>query len=623
MNERGKPRRFSSPRLALAIAGTWSAGILSMGCGLPLGQTPIAGRPDSGAVASAEGSGESQASYRVLDIADASAWAAATQAGSLRAGALLVKTGPGFDPAVLAGLGAVENGSIAMAAGTWRHLSVPAGSERTIALALRSKPGVLSVSPEQRLRLPAGEISSASLASGAVARSLGTSALDDPYVGSAEYSLAITHAVDAYATGAYALGSKVAYAAVIDTGIDLAHEDFNANPVSIVVRAMSAFTRDANGTTYTYVGDGQPFVAVQAGANWDDDGHGTHVSGIVGALGNNGKGMAGVMWSSLKLVSYKVITDHENTATNGSGGDWAVFGALKDLADWWSNSGAYATTTQHADATQVTMPVNMSLGSPGAGPFEMEVLAYALKKNVLVCASMGNDGRTTAEYPAAYTGVIAVGATDGADNLAAFSTRGPWMSVCAPGFDIISTFNGSSSDYEWDSGTSMAAPFVTGLAAYLLAFKPSLAPDQVKTIIEESADRIGGASGYSPEFGWGRVNVKAALDLATGSSTPLSGSVYATGDLIVTLTSSSSATYTTGQPVYLYDSAGGFVEVGLTGDAGTDATAAGLASSAGSVRFSLLKPGSYTAITTIGGTAYRVTATLGSSGDASATIKLP
>jgi len=76
------------------------------------------------------------------------------------------------------------------------------------------------------------------------------------------------------------------------------------------------------------------------------------------------------------------------------------------------------------------------------------------------------------------------------------------MSVCVPGFDIISTFNASTSDYECDSGTSMAAPFVTGLAANILAYDPNLQPDQMKTIIENTADKIGGATGYSADFGY-------------------------------------------------------------------------------------------------------------------------
>ncbi len=659
--EKGRPRK------AHAGASPWAWWALLLATGLAMAACSSPAGPGQEGVYSAQnatgGSGlastlaaqtsaAAQAPYRQLEANDEAAWTAASASGDLRQGALILKTSASFDPAGLASLGATQTGSIAVADGTWRHVSVTSGSERSVLAALRAAAGVISVTPENVLRIPAGERGQAISRSPTApslfsSRALGSSLLDDPYVASAEYNLAITHALEAYAAYPPGGGSTTVYAAVIDSGINLPHEDFNATLASgsgsagatqsIVARGMSAFIRNG-ATSYTYVGDGNALVPMTAGTNWDDDGHGSHVAGIIGAVGDNGKGVAGVMWKGLKLISYKVLTDNESDTLGASGGDWAVYGALKDLADWWSNSGAYAGTTQHADTSQITLPVNMSLGSTYASPFEMEMIAYALRKHVLVCASMGNDGRTTAEYPAAYTGVLAVGATTGADEGAIFSTTGDWMSVSAPGFDIISTFNGSNNDYEWDSGTSMAAPFVTGLAAYLLSYAPALTPDQVKSVIEMSADKVGDTASYgagsygsasysySSLFGYGRVNVKSALDLVTGHAKnssgaiiaiPAPGSVYSTGTLTITLSSASGTSPTADQEIYLYDASGAFVESGFTSDTQYVALPQGQA------QFSLLKSGAYTAKTNCNGTVYLATATVGTTGDAFAAISLP
>ncbi len=490
-----------------------------------------------------------QAAYAKLNATHSSAWVAAVSAGDVRQGTILVKTGSTFSTAALALLGATQTGTIAGLGGTWRHLSVAAGTEASTILALRNTQGVQVAEPEMRLHLPSNEtkVKTPGLPSSVLATSARTKSaskgitsstvLDDPYVASAEYSLTITNAITSY--GTYlpgGSGSVPVYAVVIDTGQNMTHKDFyDTNGNLIVAYSKSAFTNNGNGT-YKYVGDesnyaaGNPtnFVSVPLGSNWDDVGHGTHVAGILGAVGNNGVGIAGVMWSGLKLISYKVFTNNESDSLNGSGSDWAIYGALADVTNWW------AVSTNHSSSTQVTLPVNMSLGGYYASEFEMEMISYALQHNVAVIAAMGNDGRTTAEYPAAYTGVIAVGATDGTDQITPFSTSGSWIAVSAPGLDIISTYNGSSTDYEYDSGTSMATPFVTGLSAYTLAYAPILLPDQLKTAIMNSA--YNSMSGYSPNsYGAGRVDVAKTVSKAV-SSLPASGSVYSSQPITVTLT---------------------------------------------------------------------------------------
>jgi subtilisin family serine protease len=585
-----------------------SAGLLSSACA----------NVSSSGSSSRSSSSTAQASYKRLDISDESAWSAAVAAGYLRSGSVLVKTSSSFDASALAELGASQTGSIAMRDGTWRRLSVSSGGERSVIASLRSMAGVLIAEPENRLRIPSGESGSSaskSLTSSRNAKSLGdSSVLDDPYTLSAEYSLTIADAIEAYGASYYPLsGSATTYAAVLDTGLNLPHQEFkDSSGTSIVVLAKSAFTR-GGAASYTYVGDDESFHTISSSEyseNWDDDGHGTHVSGIIAAVGNNALGTAGVMWKNLKLISYKVLTDNETDSDSGSGSDWAVYGALEDLTSWW------ATASNHSDSSQVTLPVNLSLGSYYASSFEIEMIAYALENKVLVVAAMGNDGKKTVEYPAAYTGVVAVGATDGSDEKAEFSTTGAWMSVCAPGFDIISTYSdgtdSDSADYAWESGTSMATPFVTGLAAYMLSYAPSLEPDQVKTVLEESADLVGGETAYSTDYGYGRVNAKSALALATGASgtVPSSGSVYSTATLTIAVTYNN-GTALAGRAVYLYDSSGDYVEVGITCSEGT-------------VSFTLLKPDTYIAKASYGGTAKSATGLVISGGssasDESATI---
>ncbi len=575
-----------------------------------------------------------QAAYVHLDVSDESAWNSAVAAGTVRTDSMLVKTSSAFNEDSFAGLGLTDDGQITLPGGTWHHLGVASGSAREAILALRKTAGVLVAEPENLLSLPKNETRSSSsnrisvYSTSRSARSLASktdgtleTALDDPYIFSSQYNLGITDAFDAYETyPPYKAGTTIKpYAAVLDTGINLAHEDLSSGGNSYKAYSMfrtSSTSSPANG--FSYVGGGTAPISVTASANWDDDGHGTHVAGIIGASGNNGVGTAGVMWEGLNLLSFKVLAD-TGSGANYSGSDWAVYGSLYHLATWWS-ARSDGTNAYNANSTQVTLPVNMSLGSFAASSFEAEILSYALAKNVLVVAAMGNDGKTTAEYPAAYSGVIGVGATDGTDARASFSTTGSWQSVCAPGFDIISTYNGSTKDYEYDSGTSMATPFVTGLIAYMIAYNPSLSPSQIKHVLESTADKIGGATGFTIDAGYGRVNVLKAVAGATNSTLTGEASTYcSTAAITVTVTSGGSPLGEV--PVYLYDSTGNYVEAALTASAGNYSTTSSLDSSgAGTVSFWLLAPGSYVAKANRNGTAKSVSLTLGATAAAAGTI---
>jgi hypothetical protein len=288
---------------------------------------------------------------------------------------------------------------------------------------------------------------------------------DDPYYSSCQYAPRITGCEDAWEL-VETPGSDI-IVAVLDTGINGEHEDLEGRVIA-----------GKNILTGEYI---PPSV------NSDDNGHGSHVAGIIGAKGDNGKGIAGVAWY-VRLMPVKIF-----------GGD--IFTTTAHIAEaivWAVDHGAHV--------------VNMSLVGMLYSTAVNDAVNYALQHNVVLVAAMGNDFKTKIEYPGAHPGVIAVGATNGRDQVSYFSTRGTHISVAAPGEGIYSLKNTSNTEYVFGSGTSMATPFVSGLAALLLSANANLTPEEVRSIIEDSADHLGEAD-FNSEYGHGRVNVYNALNL--------------------------------------------------------------------------------------------------------------
>lgn len=297
-------------------------------------------------------------------------------------------------------------------------------------------------------------------------------------------------------------GSTTVVVGTIDSGLRLGHPEFSGRLwVNAGEIPNNSVDDDANG----YVDDvnGYDFANNDSDPT-DDHGHGTNVTGIIGANGNNGTGFAGVDWNC-RLMTLKGLD------ANGSG--WY---------SWWSDALYYATDNG-ADV------INMSLGGTGASAGLQTAINYALNNNVTVVVCMMNTNSSTVFYPAAYPGVIAVGATNPDDTRAnpffwsstSGSNYGSHISVVAPGNYIYGLSYASNTDFStyW-GGTSQAAPHVAGLAALLLALDPSFTPAQIKSLIESSAeDQVGLASedvaGWDQYFGHGRVNAYQAL-LATG-----------------------------------------------------------------------------------------------------------
>ena len=215
----------------------------------------------------------------------------------------------------------------------------------------------------------------------------------------------------------------------------------------------------------------------------DDHGHGTHVAGIIAAVADNGIGGAGVAPQS-RILSIRVLD------AKGSGDSKDVSKAVRFAVD----SGARV--------------INLSLGGATESTTLTAAIQYAVDHNVLVVAAAGNGSiESTPKWPAASDLTLAVTATDRANNTTSFDQRGDYIDIAAPGSSIIST---ASMDYTIQSGTSMAAAFVTGAAALLFAAQPSITAVQVRDILQRTATDIG-APGRDTTFGYGLVNLVAAF----------------------------------------------------------------------------------------------------------------
>jgi thermitase len=279
-------------------------------------------------------------------------------------------------------------------------------------------------------------------------------------------------------------GSSTVKVAVLDGGIDNNHADLQGK----VVRQYDF----GNGDT-------------DASPNANDNGHGTHVAGTVAASTNNGKGVAGSC-PNCSLLFAKVFD------SNGQVYDSYVVPAL----NWSANNGARV--------------INMSFGGPGySSALETAINNAWNKQAVLVASAMNNGTSGTKYYPAAYDNVMAVAATDKNDQKYYWSNSGDWVDVAAPGVDIYSTtlsewvvvqdFSGVKSwklvpRYAYSTGTSMAAPHVSGLAGLILSKNAGLTNKEVRYRIERTAVDLvsAGWSGKDPIIGSGRIDAYAALN---------------------------------------------------------------------------------------------------------------
>lgn len=257
-------------------------------------------------------------------------------------------------------------------------------------------------------------------------------------------------------------GVKVA---ILDTGIDQDHEDLSSKII-----LQRNFT-DSSTVDDLY-------------------GHGTHVGGIVAAVTDNNIGIAGGC-PLCQLMNGKVLND------SGSGAySWIANGII-----WATDNGAKV--------------INMSLGGSTRSTTLERAVNYAWNKGVVVVAAAGNSANPSKTYPAAYTNAIAVAATNNKDQRASFSSYGAkWVDVSAPGENIFSTFPNhsykinKSLGYDFASGTSMATPMTSAVAALIWSTSYGTSVSQVRARLESTADRISGTGTY---WSAGRINAGRAV----------------------------------------------------------------------------------------------------------------
>jgi thermitase len=281
-------------------------------------------------------------------------------------------------------------------------------------------------------------------------------------------------------------GANETIIAVIDSGIKADHEDLAAqlwtNPNEI---ADNGVDDDHNG----YIDDVHGAnVLTKGGSLTDSTGHGTQVAGVIAAQTNNSLGVAGVCWNC-RLMVVKVMgpTGTANYSDIAAGVNYAVKMGAK--------------------------VINLSLGGYSDSA-TLKAAVQAAAQTAVVVAGAGNDNQSNLFYPAAYSdAVMAVAGTDANDVKHSASNYGPWITLAAPGENIMTTDFGGS--YSSASGTSLAAPFVSGVAGLLISQNPGWSPALVRRQMVHTAEDIDGLNpSLAGKLGSGRLNAYQAVTTA-------------------------------------------------------------------------------------------------------------
>ncbi len=275
--------------------------------------------------------------------------------------------------------------------------------------------------------------------------------------------------IDALLAWTKTRGSEKVVVAVLDSGVDYTHEDLVAN-MWTRPDSVPEYNDDELGS----FDDVHGFDAdANAGDPMDDNGHGTHCAGIIGAEGDNGKGIAGINWN-VSIMPLKFL---------GRGG----FGTTKNAIEAIN----YAIDRKQKGIN--VRVINASWGSTQYSRALEDAIRAAGEQGILFVAAAGNNGTDNdkrAHYPSNYDlpNVISVAALDRTDSMASFSNFGiKTVHIAAPGREILSTWLGDA--YREASGTSMAAPYVSGVAALVLANEPNLSVAKLRERILGTVDK--------------------------------------------------------------------------------------------------------------------------------------
>jgi subtilisin family serine protease len=299
------------------------------------------------------------------------------------------------------------------------------------------------------------------------------------------------------------LGDSTVLIAIIDTGIDYNHEDLSANlwlnpgedlnnNGTIDSSDFNGFDDDNNGfvddirgwdfTDAPHFPDGGDYLTPDENPI-DEHGHGTSVAGIAAALANNGIGIAGVA-PGCRIMNLRAGTSQ---------------GLLEE--DDVASAIIYAVD----NGAQI---INMSFGDVATSPMLRDVIQFAFESGVVLIASAGNSTSPEIHYPSGLNQVISIGATNINDKLATFSNFGSTIDIVAPGVNLKTT--SPKNQYRYFSGTSAAAPVVSGVAGLILSINPDMTNQDLRNVLTSSSADLG-ATGWDQQYGSGRIEPNVAL----------------------------------------------------------------------------------------------------------------
>ncbi len=304
-------------------------------------------------------------------------------------------------------------------------------------------------------------------------------------------------------------GSGTTVVAIIDTGINYNHQDLAANMWTNAGETNNnGIDDDGNGFVDDYYGydffynDADPL---------DQNGHGTHTAGTVGAVGNNSVGVVGVNWN-VKLMAIKIYSPNGTDTTS------AMLINAYNYVRLMKNRGVNIRVTNNSYGG-----CNEACGYDQATKNALDAMGDAGILNVFAAGNAGQNIETTPFYPASYTSpsILAVASSTSTDARSGFSNFGATsVDIAAPGSGILSTYNSSNTSYATLSGTSMASPHGAGAAALLASYNPNLSVASLKATLMNTVDALAQWNGVVKTGG--RLNVDRALRNQTVCSFSLS-----------------------------------------------------------------------------------------------------
>ncbi len=292
--------------------------------------------------------------------------------------------------------------------------------------------------------------------------------------------------IDAYDAWEFEKGDSSVVIGVLDTGVDLTHEDLASNIAFNEDDPINGLDDDNDGYIDNY--QGWDFANQDNDPTADLSQHGTSVTGISAARTNNGLGIAGLGYNS-KFLPIKIFDSESNSF--GSGYEAILYAAI-----------------------QGCQVINLSWGSPGTfSNFAQDVINKAvIDYDAVIVAAAGNTNANLTFYPASYENVLSVGASNNTDQKAGFATYSHFIDLMAPGSSQYTTKNGSA--YGFSTGSSFSSPMVAGVAALVRARYPDLNARQVMEKLRLSSDDIYGIAGnesFIEQLGKGRLNAQRAV----------------------------------------------------------------------------------------------------------------